>query len=351
MSFRPRTPVVCLCLLQMFLFVTPVFSQVRPSLNLQVISNTGLVTVTGEPGSPCSLQYATGLVAGAWVALSNLTLSAGPALVTDTAGIVTNQRFYRGAINVPSNMVWIPAGSFVMGSPTNEAGRGPNNETQHTVTITKGFYVGKFLVKQLDYLSLVKTNPSYFNTNHGFSLDLTRPVEQVKWWDATNYCGQLTQRERTAGRIFSNWSYRLPTESEWEYLCRAGTTTQFYYGTNLLSGMANFNGEYEYRGTGTVFNASGTFLNRSTSVGSYQPNPFGIYDLVGNVREWCQDWYANYPTGSVTDPTGPATGSQRIFRGGAFNSFGAECRSAARNKYDPNSGFNTVGFRVVLSGP
>lgn len=352
MSCRPRVALVWLCLIQLVCFMAPLFAQSPPSLNLQITTNTARLTISGDAGSPCSLQYATGLVSGtAWVALSNVTLSASPATVSDTAGVVTNRRFYRVVINVPSNMVWVPAGSFVMGSPTNEAGRGPNNETQHSVTFTKGFYAGKYLVRQLDYLSLMNTNPSYFNTNHGFSLDLTRPVEQVTWLAATNYCAQLTQRERAAGRIFPNWNYRLPAESEWEYLSRAGTTNQFYYGTNLLSGMANFDAEYEYHGTGTVFNASGTFLNRSTSVGSYQPNAYGIYDLVGNIWEWCQDWYANYPTGPVTDPTGPASGLQRVFRGGAFNSFGSECRSAARNKYDPNSGFNTVGFRVVLSGP
>src|SRR5437016_562667 len=142
-----------------------------------------------------------------------------------------------------------------MGIPTNELERN-TNETQHTVALSKGLYVGKTLVTQGAYLSLLNTNPSYFTTNNGSTLDLSRPVERVSWFDATNYCYRLTQQERAAGRIFTNWSYRLPTEAEWEYACRAGVTNAFYYGGNLLSGMANFDGEYEYvSGTGTSFNA------------------------------------------------------------------------------------------------
>jgi formylglycine-generating enzyme required for sulfatase activity len=257
-------------------------------------------------------------------------------------------RYYRTITVVPSNMVWLTAGTFRMGSPTNEVERN-TNELQHSVTFTRGFYVGRYLVTQGSYRSVMNTNPSYFNTNNSFTLDLTRPVEQVTWFDASNYCYRLTQQERAAGRIFSDWAYRLPTESEWEYACRAGTTNPFCYGNDLRSGMANFNGEYEYvGGTGTVFNASGIVSNRTTSVGSYQPNNWGLFDTVGNVWEWCQDWFGNYPAGPVTDPLGPPSGTTRVFRAGAFNSTGRFCRSAFRNSYDPSSGFNTLGFRVVL---
>jgi formylglycine-generating enzyme required for sulfatase activity len=326
-----------------------VLAQVSPILSVQVSGGTAQLSLTGEVGSPCQLQYATAFgFTNQWSPLANITFLSSSTQVADLSplGIA---RYYRTLTVVPSNMVWISAGTFAMGSPTNEVQRN-TNELQHSVTLTKGFYMGKYLVTQGSYRSLMNTNPSYFNTNNSFTLDLTRPVEQVSWFDASNYCYRLTQQEQTAGRIFTNWAYRLPTESEWEYACRAGTTNAFCYGSDLRSGMANFDGEYEYvGGTGTVFNASGTVLNRTTSVGSYQPNNWGLFDTVGNVWEWCQDWFANYPSGPVTDPQGPPSGTARVFRGGALNSTGRNCRSAFRNSYNPSSGFNTVGFRVVLA--
>jgi formylglycine-generating enzyme required for sulfatase activity len=300
-------------------------------------------------GSPTTIQYTTNLADGPWLPLTNSTVAASPALFTDSVG-ADAIRFYRAIISVPTGMAWVRPGAFTMGSPASEFGRGPNNETQHAVTLSKGFFMAKFLVTQAVYRSLMNANPSYFNTNNGFALDLNRPVEQVSWSDATNYCSLLTIQERAAGRIFSNWAYRLPTEAEWEYACRAGTTNQFYYGTNLLSGMANFDGQYEYRGTNYT-NFSGIFLNRTTTVGSYQANAFGLYDMVGNVWEWVQDWYGNYSVSPVANPTGPVTGTQRVFRGGSLNATGALCRSANRNKADPSTAVNTIGFRVVLSGP
>ena len=142
------------------------------------------------------------------------------------------------------NMAWIPCGTFVMGSPTSEAERN-SDETQHTVTLTQGFYMGKYVVTQAEYLAVMGNNPSYFTTQDGngnpIALDLNRPVELVSWDDATNYCAHLTQQEQAAGRLPAGWVYRLPTESEWEYACRAGTTTAFYCGSALRSGMANFN--------------------------------------------------------------------------------------------------------------
>jgi formylglycine-generating enzyme required for sulfatase activity len=301
-----------------------------------------------------TIQFAVGFSASnSWLSLTNYTLLSNSALVLDPTPPLTTQRVYRVIISVPTNMIWIPAGNFVMGSPTNEVQRGPSSETQHFVALTKGFYLSGYLVTQGNYLSLIGANPSYYTPANAFTADLSRPVEQVSWSDATNYCAMLTSNERAAGHIFANWVYRLPTEAEWEYCCRAGTTTTFYYGNDLRSGMANFDGNYEYTGgVGTVFNTNGIFLDRTSAVGGYQPNAWGLYDMAGNVWEWCQDWYGTYPAIGVVDPAGPSSGTARVFRGGSLNATANRCRSANRDSYDPTSGFNTLGFRVVLSvGP
>jgi formylglycine-generating enzyme required for sulfatase activity len=254
----------------------------------------------------------------------------------------------------PPEMVWIPPGTFVMGSPASEAER-YSDETQHTVTLSQGFYMGKYLVTQADYLAVVGNNPSYFTTRdwngNPIPVDLNRPVEQVSWYDATNYCGRLTQQEQAAGRLPAGWVYRLPTEAEWEYACRAGTTTAFYCGSALLSGMANFDGQYGYDASvGDIYNANGIYLDRTAAVGSYQPNAWGLYDMAGNVWEWCMDWYGAYAAGSVTDPTGPPSGSYRVGRGGSWYYYAGYCRSAFRDfDFNPPDGYDYLGFRVVLA--
>src|SRR5437667_10903877 len=204
-----------------------------------------------------------------------------------------------------------------MGSPTNEAER-YSDEVQHLVTISRGFWMEKFSVTQGDYVAVVGSNPSFFNgvqTNYpagDYGTNLNRPVEQVRWYDATNYCGLRTQQERAAGLIPTNYVYRLPTESEWEYADRAGTTTAFYLGSGLYSGEANFDGQYEYDASvGPIYNASGIWLQQTTAVASYAANPWRLYDMIGDVFEWCRDWYGPYPAGSVTDPQGAVTGSGR----------------------------------------
>jgi formylglycine-generating enzyme required for sulfatase activity len=353
MCFLDPIRLLGLAALAVLSLTIPAYSQPRPVLGVQRIAGSAQLNITGDIGSPLAVQYAAGLSpTNQWSLFTNFTLLSSPSAVVDPTGMTNRARFYRVIITVPTNMNWIPAGTFTMGSPTNEIGRIALSETQHTVTLSKGFYMARYLVTQSNYLFLINTNPSRYNTNNGYTLDLGRPVEQVSWNDATNYCFKLTQQERTAGRIFANWSYRLPTEAEWEYACRGGTTTVFYYGTNLTSGMANFNGQLEYySGSAQTNNPSGIFLNRTTTVGGYQPNARGLYDMAGNVWEWCQDWFAGYATNSVVDPQGPATGSARVFRGGALNSPGKDCRSARRNSYDPSQAFDTVGFRIVLAAP
>jgi formylglycine-generating enzyme len=337
----------------MFWLETPsALAQSNLALGLQLYAG---LSITGAVGSPCQIQYVTNLAqTNAWLPLTNITLASNPQLWVDTTCPATAQRFYR-AITTPANMVWIPAGTFVMGSPTSEAERDAN-ETQHAVTLTQGIYMGKYPVTQGEYLALLGGNPSSFTTRDYYgtpiSPDTNRPVEQVRWADATNYCAQLTQQEQAAGRLLAGWIYRLPTESEWEYACRAGTTNAFYYGDALHGGMANFYDYYEYDasyGDIIVQNPTVPWLPRTTTVGSYQPNAWGLYDMHGNVWEWCLDWYGAYPVGSVANPQGPASGSTRVFRGGNWSAFGAFCRSAKRGSNIPSYNDYTIGFRVVLA--
>jgi formylglycine-generating enzyme required for sulfatase activity len=254
------------------------------------------------------------------------------------------------------SMVWIPSGTFTMGSPASEPARDTSEGPQTRVTITQGFWMGRHEVKQSEYLAVMGSNPSYFAAANGYGTDLNLPVETVSWNDAVAYCAALTTRERNAGRLPAGYAYRLPTEAEWEYACRAGTTTVFHYGAALRSGMANFYGPYEYPPcAGQAFpygchNSSGTYLGRTTSVGSYAPNAWGLYDMHGNVWEWCSDrWSTSLPGGSVTDPQGSATGSFRVIRGGSWRNLAFNCRSAYRYNYYPGHRYNIIGFRVVLA--
>src|SRR3989442_924792 len=209
--------------------------------------------------------------------------------------------------------------------------------------------MGKYLVTQGDYLAVVGSNPSFFCLSNGFSVIPTCPVERVSWYDASNYCALRTKQKRAVGLIPSNYVYRLPTESEWEYACRAGTTTAFYLGSGLHSGQANFDGFYEYdAAVGEIDHPNGIDLGTTTPVGSYAANGWGLYDMIGNVWEWCQDWYGAYPAGSVTDPQGAVTGSYRVFRSGCWYDVAGYCRSALRNRIDPDYWENNIGFRVLL---
>jgi formylglycine-generating enzyme required for sulfatase activity len=248
---------------------------------------------------------------------------------------------------VPDTFVCINGGTFTMGSPANEPER-EDDEVQHQVTV-RAFYMGKYEVTQKEYEEVMGTNPSDFK---GPNL----PVENVSWFDAVEYCNKRSQKEGlTPAYAISGagdnravtWNrnangYRLPTEAEWEYACRAGTTTPFSTGNNITTDQANYDGNYPYNN-----NAKGTFREKTTPVGSFAPNPWGLYDMHGNVWEWCWDWYGDYSSGAQTNPVGAASGSARVVRGGGwcYVAFGA--RSAFRNYSYPFERYYDYGFRLV----
>jgi len=258
---------------------------------------------------------------------------------TDVTGNLIPQKFYRVLLQgSPSNMVFISPNTFAMGSATNEFNRNINEGPQTTVTLTHGFWIGKYEVTQGDYLSVMNTNPSEFPG------DLSRPVSSVSWFDATNYCWKLTQRELAAGRIPPGSQYRLPTEAEWEYAARAGTSTRFSYGDDVPNSTSLTN--YAW------------FLDLAIpdltvhAVGQKLPNAWGLYDVHGNVWEWCQDWYGSLPGGVQIDPTGPAVPTQpgsKVMRGGAYDYPESSCRSASRLFFPVTNTDTDLGFRVVLA--
>jgi formylglycine-generating enzyme required for sulfatase activity len=200
------------------------------------------------------------------------------------------------------------------------------------------YFQGWTLFRLRVWQAVMGTNQSKFKG------DTKRPVELVSWTDATNYCAKMTAGERAAGRLPAGYEYRLPTEAEWEYACRAGTTTATAYGNSLSSTQANFNGNSPYGGA-----ANGPYLENTTKVGSYAPNAWGLYDMHGNVWEWCWDWYGPYPGEGVIDPRGPNTGSDRVLRGGGWGSIGGGCRSAGRLHGWPGIWYYRIGFRPVLA--
>jgi formylglycine-generating enzyme required for sulfatase activity len=239
--------------------------------------------------------------------------------------------------NVKLDMVWIAPGEFVMGSPDSENGRGSNEGPQTRVRLSKGYWLGKYEVTQAQWQALMGNNPSHFK---GGNL----PVEKVSWNDAMEFCKRLTELERRAGRLPEGYQYTLPTEAQWEYACRAGTTTAFHYGNDLDATMANFEGNYPY-GAGR----KGQYREKTVDVGSFRPNAWGLYDMHGNVWEWCADWFGSYPGGSVTDPRGPNSGSLRVNRGGSWLALALRCRSANRDLWRPSGTGSSLGFRLALS--
>lgn len=251
--------------------------------------------------------------------------AAGPKAVTNSVGM---------------SFVLVPAGKFQMGSPADEAGHRANEGPVHEVVIGSAFYLGVSVVTQSAYLAVTGKNPARFNAAEGGGPQ--HPVESVSWLDAVAFCQQLSARaeERAAGR-----SYRLPTEAEWEYAARAGTATPFAFGANFGAGEGNFAAAYPYGGA-----EPGAAPGRTTPVSRYPATAFGLYDVAGNVWEWCADWYGEtyYAAPPLRDPPGPAAGKYRVLRGGSWKNQGAACRAAYRNALAPHQRDSATGFRVVM---
>lgn len=230
--------------------------------------------------------------------------------------------------NVTMKLTLIPAGKFVMGSPDSEKERRTDEGLQHEVTISRPFYMGIFEVTQEQYESLVGNNPSNFKGP-------TNPVETVTWDDAVEFCKKLSAK--------TGKTVELPTEAQWEYSCRAGTTTPFNTGQTISSDQANYNANSAYD-NGT----EGEYRQKTTSVGNFKPNDWGLFDMHGNVMEWCSDWYGLYPQKKETDPQGPVSGQTRVLRGGSWYVAPVYCRSAYRSGYVPVGRGDVIGFRVVV---
>jgi formylglycine-generating enzyme required for sulfatase activity len=228
-------------------------------------------------------------------------------------------------------LIYVPPGEFAMGSPPDEPGR-ESGETQTRVRLTRGYYLAATEVTQTQWQIVMSDNPS-------FTKGPDLPVENVSYIKTVEFCEALSRKE---GR-----KYRLPTEAEWEYACRAGTTTPFWTGKALTTDQANFDG------TMLEPNAPpGKDRVLTTPAASFPPNPWGFCDMHGNVWEWCANFYGAYPGGEVADPAGPATGTLMALRGGSWRSKAADCRSASRYKDQPASAAKHVGFRSAAdAGP
>ncbi|MDR0322402.1 MAG: formylglycine-generating enzyme family protein [Treponema sp.] len=252
--------------------------------------------------------------------------------------------------SVPGNMVLINGGTFLIGSPENEPER--SNELQRQVTVNS-FYMGKYEVTQKEYHKIMGTDlGSIGKLSPHFKGD-NLPVEMVTWYDAIEYCNRRSQKEGLTPAYTVNgenvtWNrdangYRLPTEAEWEYACRAGTTTPFSTGNNITTDQANYNGDYPYND-----NAKGEYRERTTPVGSFEPNAWGLYDMHGNVDEWCWDLWGYDPRlAEIVDPMSPVLSTLRVTRGGSWASDGHGLRSAYRTFCPPLGMTNCLGFRLV----
>jgi formylglycine-generating enzyme required for sulfatase activity len=278
------------------------------------------------------------LAASLGISLNDLSIVEFQSVRVNETGNITERQ--QGQMNtfredlgnsIGLEMVAIPAGEFVMGSPTEEEGRDNDEGPQRTVRVPS-FFMGRFQLTQAQYEAVMGKNPSHFK-------GINRPVEQVSWDDAVAFCQKLSER---TGR-----TYRLPSEAEWEYACRAGTTTPFHFGPTITTDLVNYSGNHTYGAA-----PKGKYRQQTTDVGSFLPNAFGLYDMHGNVREWCLDhWHDSYE-GAPTDGSAWLSSDEsesRLLRGGSWSYDPSYCRSANRSGGTRAFQFNYFGFRLVCA--
>jgi formylglycine-generating enzyme required for sulfatase activity len=298
-----------------------------------------------------TLLHPSFLSAGPEMTLLQLTLTFAFVLALGNPLVLAQEK--EELVNsIGMKLVRIPAGKFLRGSPVDEVGS-QDDESQHEVTLTREYYIGVFEVTQAEYETIMRENPSYFpeavihpavrHPETGRLITPERkertdgsryPVDRVSWDDAVRFCEKLSSRREEVKR---SRVYRLPTEAEWEYACRAGSKTAFSFGGEA-SNLSQF-GWYSENS------------NQSTHpVGEKQPNAWGLYDMHGNVSEWCLDYHLNYPQENLIDPAGPANGRRRVCRGGNWSELtAANCRSAHREGLASGVKLRAVGLRVVMT--
>ncbi|MBL8765445.1 MAG: formylglycine-generating enzyme family protein, partial [Phycisphaerae bacterium] len=236
---------------------------------------------------------------------------------------------------VPLEMVWIPAGSFEMGQAPGERDAYPNKETpRHPVTLTRGFWMGKYEITKAQWQSVMGTSP--WGGREQVSDDPASPAVYISWEAAQAF------NEKLADHL--NEDLRLPTEAEWEYACRAGTTTRFPWGDDL--DYVEIDAHAWWRGTVPAGKDAS-----AQPVGKKLPNPWGLHDMSGNVSEWCQDWHGYYFDGESVDPAGPSFAAHRVLRGGGWTATGGRCRSSRRDHEEPKAEHSHIGFRVAMGAP
>jgi len=347
---------------------------------LEGIVDIGMVprlTIVGSIGATHQIQYCTNLNQPQWIVLTNLLVSESPCRFVDMSAPAASRRFYRVTKLSPDGMVLIPAGSFSMGDGSD--GNTPSLPV-HTV------YVSEFFMDRYEVTKALWDTVKAYNGGNGYSYEnagagkaANHPVHSVNWRDCVKWCNARSQREgRTpcyyndAGLTsvyksgtnapFVKWNangYRLPTEAEWEKAARGGASGQrFLWGNTISWSQANYRA-FPLSAGGYVYDINATagytpafndgVAPYTSPVGSFAANGYGLHDMAGNVWEWCWDWYGNYAAGSQNDPTGPATGTCRAFRGGSWFSDARDARCAQRYGFDPSGKFDTFGFRTVIS--
>ncbi len=321
----------------------------------------------------------------AWVALSGVCAVHGATNLV-SAPIPGHAWDLSLSNDVTLNLAWIPPATFMMGSPESDPTRKGDESPQHQVTLSAGFWLGRTLVtigqwravtglgvrEQLgrmlhddtlhalggkqqtvrDFMRFSRdADPGQYLANEDDNL----PMYFVSWDDARDFCQKLNERERAAGRLPAGYEFNLPTEAQWEYGCRAGTTNATYAGPLIIDGrksptlddIAWYDGNSPDGYVGNGFNVGGR-KGGPRPVGQKKPNPWGLYDMTGNIWEWCRDWYGPYPAGDATDPSGAANGTDRVNRGGSFGSGARDERSANRAKNPPAEASAYRGFRLAL---